>query len=149
METNYINDLTEKQVKTLILLGFFEYNYQFEEEISYNIYNIDDIKLKQTKYKTALNYSIYNSNNIYKCDFLINDYSMFINDKGFSLDVSNVLKWYLAHEYGDEYINYLYNKRIKDAENEKDNLLKNSPNVLKEYGLEKLERKIKTIGTKN
>lgn len=50
-----------------------------------------------------------------------------------AMDLSYVLKNYLANQFNQDYINYLYEVRINEANKEMEMLLKDSPNILEMY----------------
>ena len=134
----FVKRLKDDQIKALILLSFAEYDI---EKVPYNITSPEEIEVLSKISENNIKLDIYNTQQEhYLCSFQLNDFIMFINDGDYKHNLSHILKLYLTHEFGYEYAEHLYSTRLKVASIEKQKLLKESPNILKKYNLESLNK---------
>lgn len=66
-------------------------------------------------------------------DFEFDDYSMVMTDGIIKFDLSMIFKNYLTYLYGQEYVNHLYEKRLKEIAIESYELLENSEKNISKY----------------
>lgn len=157
----FIKQLDEEQLKTLIVLGLAECdrNNDFERKYlhGFGVNIFDNLGLIIKEHNDSFYVSVLNLR--YKCsiaNFSINDFSMIIHDGGWSKDLNSILKIYLVSQFEEDYLSYLYTKRMNEAEEERKMLYNESLKVFENYYphyllKEKEEKapKVKTIGTVN
>ena len=121
-----------KQLKTLVILGLIECDRRHEND-NFNyldyIYSLEDIVLDIKNFKVWNDYVSFTpryKNGFSIANFCINDFSLIIINGGLRNSFDEVLYMFLANQFGEEYINYLYERRLNDAEIERDLLLKKS-----------------------
>lgn len=131
----FINKLNEDQLKTLIILGFAEEHRieNYSLACYYDVKYLEDLKIIVRDFYDLISVDVWNLRGDYRIGrFYIDDFSMIYDDE-FETDLSYVLKKYLANQFNQDYINYLYETKLNEAEEEKKMLLKESPNILEMY----------------
>lgn len=68
--------------------------------------------------------------------FEINDYKMILHDGDFEFDLSHILNMYLTVVFGEDYVNYFYEKRLKEIAKESSELLENSKKTIENFSFE-------------
>lgn len=129
---NFLKRLTEEQLKILILLVLHEYeveqNYQ-----SYSKYvqNFAHVRLTYTeKYewdnrdKIHIGTKIGYQSGYYSPWFMVDDTEIKMHDGNFKKSYDEILQQYFSQIFGQEYIEFLYNLKLEELNEEKENLTK-------------------------
>lgn len=124
----YLEKLSEEQMKELIILGLIECDSDDNQDYLRKCNSLEDISIQptpredwnegdrifvQTHVGSQIPYIPY---------FTINDFSMVIHDGIWKKNLDEVLHIYLASQFGEEYVNYLFSSRVAEAEKEKEHL---------------------------
>lgn len=124
--TEFIERLDEEKLKKLAILGLAEMTRKDAYGYNYLCYegkplNLDSLIIECRKFKDSesLTVTAFYQKKYAIAGFIIDDFSMRVHHGILKEDLSEVLKNYLANQFGVEYTDYLLRKRVEDAIEEK------------------------------
>lgn len=145
----YLKKLKLNELKRVMLLGMAEIDTTRGSNYLQIVENINDIRFfscpsveewdRLEKVSISITIGKYSALHL---DFEFDDYSMIMTDSNIKFDLSNIFKNYLTYLYGEEYVNHLYEKRLKEIAIESYDLLENSEKNISKYLYHRSSKKI-------
>lgn len=136
----YLKKLKLNELKRVMLLGMAEIDTTRGSDYLQIIENMEGIKFlsgppteewdRLEKVPISITVGKYSALHL---DFEFDDYSMVMIDSNIRFDLSMIFKNYLTYLYGEEYVNHLYEKRLKEIAIESYDLLENSEKNISKY----------------
>lgn len=129
---NFLKRLTEEQLKILILLviNIYETEQQYQSYSKY-VQNLQHVRLTCTeKYEWENKDKVYIGTKIgyqkgyYTPWFMVDDTEIEMYDGNFKKEYNEILQQYFSQVFGNEYIEFLYNLKLEELNEEKESLTK-------------------------
>ena len=129
----YLKELTPVQFKVLVFMGlreiYYNSNKRMIDDRDFNSVTFEYDSLEEWDYRFHAHIKdiIFNDESyMVNASFMIDDYTMTVYASGNKYILDSIIQLYFASEFGNDYVEDLYKKRIEDLQLEKKLLLENS-----------------------